>query len=302
MEVGTNTLTNFILVHIGNHFVDYINDCIEQITKFNKSNIFLVINSEHFDKIRNKNVILINPENIEKTNHHKFFIKNNGLNSVFRDGLCLHSVDRFFYIEEVMIKYHLSNVFHLENDNLIYFDVNELLDCFIENYDISTPFDNDSRAIPGFMYIKNVECLTDFNKFVTINNKIGDMEILSIYNRTKNKKLNLPVIPNNYDFELVSSTNLKTDFPNHYWLNYNQFKSIFDGAAFGQYIGGIDPKNQPGDTSGFINESSLYNPKNFKIFFNIDEDGRKVPFVEFKNEICRINNLHIHCKNLKKFM
>ncbi len=42
-----------------------------------------------------------------------------------------------------------------------------------------------------------------------------------------------------------------------YNINYEEFNAIFDGAAIGQYLGGVDPINCPGDTTGFVNETCV---------------------------------------------
>jgi hypothetical protein len=48
---------------------------------------------------------------------------------------------------------------------------------------------------------------------------------------------------------------------NHRYLfcrDIDRFQCIFDGAAFGQYIGGIDPRNSNNtNTIGFINETCV---------------------------------------------
>ena len=41
--------------------------------------------------------------------------------------------------------------------------------------------------------------------------------------------------------------------------NFQEFNSIFDAAAIGQYLGGVDPRNSPGDTRGFVNETCVVN-------------------------------------------
>ena len=54
-----------------------------------------------------------------------------------------------------------------------------------------------------------------------------------------------------------------------------------------QYIGGIDPRNTPGDTRGFVNTDACYNV----------QGQYYVPFVDGYP----INNLHIHSKDLNRW-
>ena len=79
---------------------------------------------------------------------------------------------------------------------------------------------------------------------------------------------------------------------------YEKVNSIFDAAAIGQYLGGVDPRNIPYDTTGFINEGCVFDPSNFKYKWINSE-----PFMVLENgHEVKINNLHIHSKNLKRFI
>jgi len=129
------------------------------------------------------------------------------------------------------------------------------------------------------------------------------MELFSLYNNENENIMNLPILPNNYDGELKSLTGLITNKKEDYFNHFDKFKSIFDGASFGQYLGGIDPRNTSNiNTKGFINESTLFDVSKFIIQFEIDGKKRKIPYIIYKNKKIKINNLHIHCKNLKQFM
>jgi len=293
----------FILVHLGVHFFDYINDCITQIKNFNNEKIYLIINNEHNEKIRHKDVILIDPRTIKKSKNHLIFDETNRLDDKFRDGFWKFTTERFLYIEDLMREHNLENVFHLENDNLIYFNVNKFINIFNKNYNIGAIFDNDQRCIPGFIYIRNIESISKFNSYSTNYPTNNDMELFSLYNNENDIKMNLPILPSNYDSELKSLTGLITNKKELYFNHFDKFKSIFDGASIGQYLGGIDPRNTSNtNTKGFINESTLFDVSKFIIQFEFDGKKRKIPYIIYKNKKIKINNLHIHCKNLKQFM
>jgi hypothetical protein len=296
---------NFILVHLGDHFYDYINDCINQIFKFNDCQVYLIIDHKHNDRIHKKiNLTILDPKDLNKTHNHLFFDEINILDRNFRGGFWKFTTERFLYIEDLITQTHLKNVFHLENDNLIFFDVNDHLKTFSENYQIATVFDNDQRAVPGFVYIKDLESILNFNKFVNNFNNTNDMELFSLYNNSNQLKMNLPILPTNYDLDLKSQTGLTTKNPQQFFKNYDKFNSVFDAASIGQFIGGIDGRNinSNKDTSGFINESCLFSMKNFQVDFLKDDYKRRVPYLNYKDRICKINNLHIHSKNLKKYL
>jgi hypothetical protein len=85
--------------------------------------------------------------------------------------------------------------------------------------------------------------------------------------------------------------------------NFNKYNIIFDAAAIGQYLSGVDKRNISGDTRGFINETCVikYNSNNF--FWLRDELTLLYsPYININNKNIPIFNLHIHTKNLKDFM
>jgi hypothetical protein len=103
---------------------------------------------------------------------------------------------------------------------------------------------------------------------------------------------NFPIFPNKF-------------FASHEELfvseNYDKFNMIFDAAAIGQFLGGVDPRNIQGDSSGFVNETCVikYNKYNFILENN---NNIKKPFLIVNETKIPIFNLHIHSKNLIKFM
>jgi hypothetical protein len=102
------------------------------------------------------------------------------------------------------------------------------------------------------------------------------------------------------NYELISPTGLRGTSPEHFCNHFEKFHSIFDAAAIGQYLGGTDPWHGHSNP-GFINESCVFNPTNFKFLWKKDEQGRKIPIIEYQNQQWKINNLHIHSKNLSQF-
>jgi hypothetical protein len=295
-------MRSIVLIHLGGQFFDYINDCIEQIKKFNSCDIYLVCDDSHRDNVLDKTINFISIQSLPHNSKLEVFNNTTQLNKDFRGGFWKFATERFFLIESVIEAYKLENVFHLENDNLIYFNVDDHLKIFEGSYNIAAVFDNDSRCIPSFMYFKNLNSVSDFTSFILTKNGVNDMELLPQYKNETNKVSNLPILPLNYDLPFKSQTELTTINEKQYFNNIDKFNSIFDGAAIGQYLGGIDPRNQGGDTVGFINESSLFNVSKFDFEFHTDDKNRRIPFLIYKNQKYKINNLHVHCKNLKKLM
>ena len=82
---------------------------------------------------------------------------------------------------------------------------------------------------------------------------------------------------------------LNHDFGN----NIDLFNVLFDARAIGQYIGGIDPRNDPNVGPGYINPDSLFRVNLINVEWRLDNNNLYIPYA------CGLPvvNLHIHCKN-----
>ena len=111
----------------------------------------------------------------------------------------------------------------------------------------------------------------------------------------------------NCDLEPLPIIFSLNDNINKFNINFKNFNSIFDGASIGQYLGGVDKKNDINDTRGFINETCIVKYNNFK-FQWIQENNLYKPYLLYFDNISNqdikipIINLHIHSKELFKFM
>ena len=75
--------------------------------------------------------------------------------------------------------------------------------------------------------------------------------------------------------------------------NFDKFQLIFDAAAIGQYVGGEISRKKP----GFVSKECVINYSNFVIKW-INED----PFIVIDEELIEIACLHIHSKELYKYI
>jgi len=278
---------NIVLVCI-NNFQEYILDNIQQLINLNHENIYVLTNERFcnlFDNFSEKIKLIA----IETLNDSYNFYSRTNLDKGFRNGFWSLTSLRFFYIYEFMKKYDVKDVIHLENDVLIYYNCNEILNFFDKNY-IYLPFDTFKRNIASIMFIpscdifKNILDNYDFSK--------NDMENFSIIKNKTGLIKTLPIFPK------INTTNEEINFVSE---NFKDFNLIFDAAAMGQYLGGIDPKNDSSNTIGFVNETCVikYNIYNF-IWEN--NDNIKKPFIVINNKKYKIFNLHIHSKNLINFI
>lgn len=302
---------SFVLVHLGKQLPPYIFTCISQIRLFNPvEDLYLIAEEEALSeyiqkKLIKKNVHIIYTSTLEKTSHHEIFLKNSRLDTSFKEGFWLKTSERFFYIESLMKHLDLHDVIHLENDVLIYFALSDYINSFDSYNNIAAIFDADDRCIASLIYFKNGTSIEFLTRFIAnkSSKNFNDMEVIALFKREMGDQYinNLPIITP----EFVRIQPLKnklghtTQTPHLYYNNIELFNSIFDAAALGQYVGGTDPMH--GHKPGFVNERCLFDASRLTIIWKEDYQKRKIPYAEYEGKEVKINNLHIHCKNLKLF-
>ncbi len=266
-----------ILVCLQN-FQDYILDNIKNLILFNNIDITIITNREFFDKFKNFNVTLINCDDLDD---FKYNINSN-IDKQFRNGFWHLCSLRLFYLYSYIKKFNLENIIHIENDVHIYDNVNNIKNKFTENKVYAT-YDCDNRVIPGIIFIPNYKTFEPIINNYNFN--LNDMQNLALFD--ENIILPLPIF--------ISGNHKITSY-------FSKFNCIFDAAAIGQYLGGVDPRNQSGDTRGFINETCIIKYNNFKFYWIINENGLYQPHIYINGSYIQIFNLHIHSKNLNRFM
>lgn len=309
---GNQPEYSIVFIHIGKDLPAYLETSVAQARLFNPDcPIYLIANKEAFEKLpeslTSQKIEKISCENLQKSEAHEAFLRDYPSTN-YRNGFWTFAIERFLYLDDLLEEKRLNNVFHLENDVMLYANLEVLLPTLMKNYKgIAATFDNDQRCIPGLVYIQNRSALRKLANFFATQAKSGknDMEIVALFEKQNNKDLidYLPIIMDSYrlSYPLASRAGHKAENPERFSNHYDEFQSIFDAAALGQYLGGIDRRN--GNLGeGFINESCVFNPSNLGIIWEKDGEGRKIPFAEFQNKKIKINNLHIHSKMLDRFL
>jgi len=277
---------NIVLVCI-NNFQEYILINIEQLVRLGHDKIYIITNGRFFDKFLkySNNLTLIDCDELEETYN---FNNKTTMSKDFRGGFWMLTSTRFFYIYSFMKKYNIENVIHLENDVLVYYNCSVLDDKLNKNY-VYLPFDTFQRNIASIMYIPNHQIFKEI--LDRYDHTKNDMENFSRIMQQTNLIQNFPIFI--HDHEMM---NPECDFVSQ---NYDTFQYIFDAAAMGQYLGGVDPRNQAGNTVGFINETCVIKYNNYTFLWK--EEGTRKPFIIINGKTVPIFNLHIHSKNLVGF-
>ena len=267
---------NIVLVCIQN-FQHYILTNIKQLTRLKEDSIYVLTHAAFFPYFEGLPVKLVDVDLLEDSFNYR---EKSTLDTTTRNGFWVCASLRFFYIYEFMNQYNVRDVIHLENDVLTYYNTNELIPFLKDKLYI--PFDSYRRNIASIMYIPSASLFkqilehydyskNDMDNFCFIRDKTSLIENFPIF--VKSPSLNA---------EQLSVCN-------------SSFPFVFDAAAIGQYLGGVDPRNIIGDTQGFINETCVIHYKDL-VFF------KEKPFLLLKNTIIPIFNLHIHSKHLERFL
>ena len=240
---------NIVLVCLHN-FQEYILINIKQLILLGHSNIYIITNQcffERFDWYK-ENIILVAVEDLPDTYNYNQY---NTMDPHFRNGFWMLSSSRFFYLYDFMKQYNIDNVIHLENDVLIYYNCDQLKDKFNSGY-VYLPFDSFERNIASIMFIPNHQIF----KQVLDKYDFGENDMMNFARIQKQTGLidHFPIFVNsqckNLEYQFVTK-------------NFSSFHFIFDSAAIGQYLGGVDPRNIPGNTTGFINETCVIKYNNY---------------------------------------
>lgn len=298
-------------VHIGQSIPAHVSIAVKQARLFNPdADIYLlcdkkICSQELLHVLQEARIALVPYKNLPMSEEHKRFMDESKLDKQSLNGFWFKTTERFFYLAELAKYLKLTHVFHMEHDNLIYVNLLQYLNFFGKQR-IAAVFDNDNRCIPGFLYFSGASALKHITTFIAdyAHRGLNDMAIIAEYKNVYGSDYVTPlplIMPEYADkHSLESTAGHKAQDKTYYYRNFEFFHSIFDAAALGQYLGGVSPLNavpQP----GFINESCVFNPAHFLYVWKKDEAQRLVPYVIFEDKMYRINNLHIHSKQLEKF-
>ena len=279
-------MTNkIILIHTGNYFPEYINDCIQQINTYGFET-HLVLSEKLHESVKDTKVILSKAEDYENNQYQNYSIKKD---NNFRDGFWTRTSSRFFLLSEYSKQNNMKNVFHIENDILLFDDLKGAAEILEQDiFDMSIVIDSETRCVPSIVWFRNHQILEKLANFIFLNINNDDMVNLKLFHSLNSESVtNFPIFPT----ERYNSQSVKYD------NKFDKFSCIFDGAAIGQFLGGVDSRNISGNTVGFVNETAVFPVDKYKyIWYNTE------PYIEHDEQKVKILNLHMHCKDLKTIL
>lgn len=214
-----------------------------------------------------------------------------GFPSFYKDPFWLTTLLRLYIVYLYVSKNKIDEFIHLEYDNLIYSDL-KILQTLSRSIYFTRVGPYCSSA--GFVYCNSIEHFAKFiNRLEQLLKKgektvrtftqydhLSEMILLDlIHTHTKDVIDYLPILP----------TGVGND-------NFDKLQVLFDGASYGQYLGGTNNGHDKGwyGLHQYVGQSIHNNTLQIK--FN------KRPYALFEGKQIPILNLHIHSKKLKDFI
>ena len=311
---------------------EYILDCIHQIRLFYDGEIVLIlddVNSPYLPELTGKyNVSIVKYEEVQSPEFIQCYNQNKDKFMLLpwlkgRELLFIRCFERFFLLGNTMKKHNLTDCFFMELDNLIYDDPRVWLSEF-QKWKMCFMFDHYDRAASGVMYIKDSASmdglLTYMIEFINqweVDPEVWLSEMAMLYgyylsssgpNLTPEEfEYNVQFMPTFWSTtDVLRTSNFEgrspaefeeSSFPSIHFDKYNN--TIFDAAAIGIMLYGFDTgdKDKPRDI-GSKSKYSLIDYTPYKLVWKTDEKNRLIPYFNIDDNYIKINNLHVHCKNL----
>jgi len=270
-----------------------------------QSQIYILVSQGHIEGLRNslrvhsvssessvclQNVQYFAIEDIPQSDITKHFVLNTTLDRSFRNGFWFSTSYRFFLLADFMQSMNIEDCIHLENDVVLYFDPTEKLEQF-KNYARFAVSLDRVRAIPGIVWFKDALIASELVQFIAMRSDANDMDALGEFAlRNDLGAKPFPTIP----LEYAESKGMDLD---RYCQGIEVFGGIFDGAAIGQYIGGVHWMNDPADTRFFENESSDFHIRDCSFGWEYQQYFRS-PSLTFEGVSTKVLVVHSHSKDL----
>lgn len=278
---------------------------VKQMRMFYTGDIYFILNdleSEYVSELKKMNVIIVDYKDVEDTaftelqtrQYNKFCYCEKLLG---REELFIRSMERFYLLHNLMVKESLTDIFFVELDNLVYNNPEIWLESFAKK-DMAYMFDNFNRCSSGICYVKNTQILKKFMDLMTSRVQCADEflnEMTFLYYFWQANPDTVQLLPTHWPEQSVPEQSYQT------FYDYNG--SIFDSLPIGIFITGIDAVHSNNVIKrGFKCEWSAIDFTKYRYYWQKDEQGRFIPFLHNGYQDIRINNLHVHSKDILPFL
>ena len=287
-----------VFIHIGGAPPPYARIAVEQARRWNPNAPIVFLSSVIQDYGAGETWTPI--ESIPMSAAHQRFREATPMKTFWK-----WTTERLFVLEDWMRSSSIGECIHFEYDNMIYQDLSKLVPLLRDiSPGLSTTFHghkggNAVRACFSIVYCKALDTLANFTHFLACTAvNTDEMQLGGMYwEDTPEECSFLATAPIGVTLESERYRNWVED------SRFSELGVVFDGSAYGQYLGGVDPKYHAENTEpGYVNPHCDFRADQFEYVW-LTEDGRRYPTIADKNgRPWKIMNLHIHCKRLHNFV
>lgn len=274
-----------IFIHIGNEFFpEYLHTAVFQARLWNPNNPIYVITQEKYCEKFSHFCQFIAIELLEISDTRKYFLENSKIDLEFRQGFWRYSTERILILADFMKQYNIKQCLHLENDNMLYSSLQDLVAYFNDSIPLYATSMYNNWILFNFFIVNNLDALYKLADFLAHNEDKHKSEMQLGYEFYMENKDLVHILPGYPGLPTISS------------------EFVFDAAAFGQYFGGIDPRNGL-SAPGFVNPDAAFKVNTF-LYKYVRQGG--LLCIQAKthenNSWKKIVVLHIHSKYLENFV
>jgi hypothetical protein len=291
---------NFIFIHIGVHYPDYLPANIERLGKiFPTVKTYLLTNNEKLQKIKYSSAQVVSYK-VKESHDQILLTMAKSVN--FREGFWRYSLERILAFCEFQQQFELEHLLHIESDVIVLptlpidkFEKSETLvwSQYNSTLDVATLLYSPSIKTAKFLELELIDSL--------VRNRLHtDMSILSEIRRNNPQAVStLPSLDSSNTEMINSKSDVNSASIIEISKNIEFFGGIFDPAALGVWLLGQNPENTHGVQKlhnrwiidagdSFIDPSHL----NFKIL-----NSGELQIISTKSAT-QVFNLHVHSKEM----
>jgi hypothetical protein len=257
--------------------------------------VWLVTEARHWAKVSHElgeialdsRLKVINLNDLPRQAEHEQFVRSRQFPGG-PGGFWQVTTERFFILHDLMEAFSLEAVVHLESDVMIYGDVPAIIDSRRKGARLLYPLDR-TRGIASVFFVAEAAVLGMFCRFANEHPSTHDMLLLDRFFKATSDSdavASLPTIP-----QSVCKRHGLDEV--RYSRPREEGWGLFDAAAIGQYLLGIDPRfdtalklrfrNEESDLAGFLRDEG----------FIYTDDGL---CLELESEFNVLRCIHVHSK------
>ena len=203
--------------------------------------------------------------------------------------------ERLFHLAAYCEKFDISGAYHIENDIMMYESFAKIDNVTRKNYDelTATVVGHNDMAC-ALVYIPRHKHIAKACNFI--------LEMMSEGNDVLLRKY--PEMGMVHEMTILRKYQYLQYLPSLPWhRHYKDFQALFDPASWGQYLGGT---NNFGNGVGWAGNHHYVGQEILAKRFSARmerQNGVYIPYALCNDgQQYRLNNLHIHCKELQKFL